>query len=114
MATVLELPVKSHFGDCPKCKKNDGHLNIGRSHWFYCKRHRVKWRAGDDIFPNWKHEDETTWKQNEELLNFFLEIEPYVAWNFSSDEEILALYNEPVYEPAYLEQETRPHLALAE
>ena len=90
MAAVLRLKIVNHFGDCPKCRRNDGHINIGREHWFFCKRHRVKWKAGHDIFPDWRNEDMHIWRQNERLLDFFTEVEPLETWRKTLLEEAFA------------------------
>ncbi|MEI6125315.1 MAG: hypothetical protein WCQ99_02070 [Pseudomonadota bacterium] len=86
MRKVIQLEAPKHFGDCPKCKKNDGHLNVGREHWFVCKKHRVKWKAGHDMFPDWKKETVHTWKQNEALLEHFMKIEPFYAGKFIEED----------------------------
>ena len=39
----LELPEIDYFGGCPKCTLNDGCLNIERSHWYICHKHKTKW-----------------------------------------------------------------------
>lgn len=90
MAEILQLRTDNHFGDCPKCRKNDGHLNVGREHWFVCKRHRVKWRAGHDIFPDWRQEDVHIWRQNEKFLDFFMEVEPLQTWKKTLIEEMFS------------------------
>lgn len=90
MATILQLQTANHFGDCPKCKKNDGHLNVGREHWFICLRHRVKWRAGHDIFPDWRQENLQIWRQNERLLDLLMEVEPIQAWKKTALEEMFS------------------------
>ena len=64
MGSVIKLPAHNHFGECPKCKKNDGHLNIGRNHWYFCRKHRVKWHVGSDLFPDWHNETEDDWRRN--------------------------------------------------
>jgi hypothetical protein len=87
MGNIIELPAPNHFGDCPKCRQNDGHLNIGRDHWFYCRQHRVKWRAGSELFPDWLQESEQIWEQNQALLDFFMEVEPFQQSEFPVDEE---------------------------
>jgi len=86
MGDIIHLEAENHFGVCPKCKSSDGHLNIGRTHWFFCKKHRVKWRAGHDIFPDWRQETLVNWKHNESLLDFFMEIEPFQPWKFEADD----------------------------
>ncbi len=86
MGKLIQLSASNHFGDCPKCKKNDGHLNVGRDHWYYCKRHQVKWFVGSNIFPDWLDETFDTWRQNEALLECFMEIEPLQKHKFTVDE----------------------------
>jgi len=87
MGKILQLAAGNHFGDCPKCRKNDGHLNIGREHWFYCRQHRVKWRAGSELFPDWMQENADTWRQNKALLDLFMEVEPFQRSRHPVDEE---------------------------
>jgi hypothetical protein len=47
-----------YFGVCPTCQKTDGYTNVGRSHWFFCKEHRVKWWVGSNLFSSWQGETE--------------------------------------------------------
>jgi hypothetical protein len=62
MGTVIEFPTKpnvdNYFGGCPRCSKTDGYINIGRSHWFFCKAHRTKWWVGSNIFSSWREQTE--------------------------------------------------------
>ncbi len=94
MGTLIQFSAQNHFGDCPKCQKNDGHINVGRDHWFVCRRHRVKWKAGHDIFPDWQHETLQVWRRNEKLLDLFMEVEPLQTWKSSVLEEIFAASRE--------------------
>jgi hypothetical protein len=48
----------SYFGVCPHCKKSDGYLNVGKSHWFYCIKHKTKWCFGWNLFSSWQYETE--------------------------------------------------------
>ncbi len=64
------------FGACPQCGRYDEYLNVGRSHWLVCRRHRVKWCAGENLFSGWKSETEETWKQNAAILAGFREVMP--------------------------------------
>jgi len=80
MAKVIKLPAPNHFGDCPKCGKNDGYVNVGQNHWFICKKHRVKWLVGTNIFPGWRRETEKDWEHNALLLVNYMEVEPVKAW----------------------------------
>lgn len=63
-------------GVCPRCRKNDGVLNVGRVHFFICHQHKVWWPRGANLFDSWRHEDEETWRENEKLLLTYEGIEP--------------------------------------
>ena len=42
-----------YWGVCPTCKRNDGfYLDIGRSNWFYCAAHQVRWCIWP-VFGDW-------------------------------------------------------------
>jgi hypothetical protein len=47
-----------YFGVCPHCGKNDGYLNVGKGHWFFCKEHRLKWLIGANLFSSWRDQTE--------------------------------------------------------
>jgi hypothetical protein len=55
MATVT---VTEYFGGCPTCGKNNGYLNAGRSHRFYCVAHKTSWMVGANLFDSWRFETE--------------------------------------------------------
>ncbi len=76
MGNIIQFPEPEHFGDCPKCGRHDGYLNIGRDHWFVCHKHKVKWCVGSNLFSDWREESKETWAQNEKLLAGYGEIEP--------------------------------------
>ena len=46
------------FGLCPHCHKNNGYINVGRSHWLLCDEHKVKWLAGANLFSSWREQTE--------------------------------------------------------
>ena len=71
---VLKFPKPGRLGDCPKCGRNDGCLNVYKAHWFICRRHRVKWYAGYDLFPSWQNETEEDWKRNLRILSQYQEV----------------------------------------
>jgi hypothetical protein len=71
---VLKFPKPGRLGDCPKCGRNDGSLNVYKAHWFICRRHRVKWYAGYDLFPGWQNETEEDWKRNLKILSQYQEV----------------------------------------
>jgi hypothetical protein len=63
-----------HFGVCPVCKKQDGYINVGRGHWFFCHEHKKVWFAGSNLFSDWRDEDEMT------QINNFEQINDYEGW----------------------------------
>jgi|GEM_PF-3891133 len=68
----------SYFGVCPKCKKTDGYMNIGKSHWFYCAEHKTTWCAGDNLLSSWQHETEDEQRQQFDSIGLgsFTEVKP--------------------------------------
>lgn len=68
----------SHFGECPECGRNDGYLNAGRTHVFFCDEHKTRWTVGSNLFSSWR--DETEEEQREAWdsrgLEFYREVEP--------------------------------------
>ena len=77
---IIALRVPRHFGDCPYCGGNDGYINVGPNHWFVCRTHKVKWKAGKDNFPGWRSENEQTWKINYIFLSHYREVIPWYKW----------------------------------
>jgi hypothetical protein len=71
--------VDDYFGLCPICHKDDGYLNIGRSHWFYCKEHKKRWCAGGNLFSSWRHQTEKEQRKlyDEVGMSEFATVEPY-------------------------------------
>jgi hypothetical protein len=67
-----------YFGVCPVCGRAEGPINIGRSHWLYCKRHKVKWCLGFDIFSSWKDETDEHQRANWDAigLDSFQRVQP--------------------------------------
>lgn len=78
-AEVVQFPKPNYFGNCPRCGRNNGHLNLGREHWFICHAHKVKWCAGLNLFSGWLEETEELWQKNKALLSGYREIEPRKA-----------------------------------
>jgi hypothetical protein len=78
MGEVVNLPEPNPFGDCPKCGKNDGYVNIQRAHWFVCDEHGVKWFVGTNLFSGWRYESEQDWEHNYALLAGYREVEPLI------------------------------------
>jgi hypothetical protein len=58
MKSDTTLADDGYFGLCPHCHKTNGYINVGRSHWFLCDEHKVKWCAGANLFSGWREETE--------------------------------------------------------
>jgi len=79
LKTSEHTPEVDYFGVCPKCHKNDGYINVGKSQWFYCKEHRACWCIGVNLFSSWKYE---TLEGQEEVydalgMENYTEVVPY-------------------------------------
>lgn len=69
------------FGGCAECAPRfhqDGYINIGRGHWFFCLEHRVSWFAGSNLFSSWRDENEDEQRERYDRLDFgsFREVTP--------------------------------------
>jgi len=73
------MVIEGYFGLCPICKKTDGYLNVGRSHWFICEEHRVRWCIGANIFSSWRDETESEQQRHCEKIGFdtFTDVKPF-------------------------------------
>ena len=89
MSKVIPFRQIDYFGGCPRCRQNDGYLNIGRDHWFRCDRHRVKWLEGSNLFSSWRDENAAIWVGNAALLAEYVEVEPLIP-PLRTDNESLA------------------------
>jgi hypothetical protein len=59
MTTIKTAPkIDKDWGVCPQCHGNDGMLYLGKSHWHYCKQHKVMWTTGSNIFSGWRLQTE--------------------------------------------------------
>ena len=79
-AKLIEFPDMAnldYFGVCPKCFRNDGYLNDGPDHWYHCRRHKLKWWIGSNMFSGWQLEDESTRRASAELLAGYTEVEEF-------------------------------------
>jgi hypothetical protein len=54
----------ARFGVCPQCHRNDGYINVGREHGFFCKQHRA------NMFNTWKTETEAAQRCAYDELDF--------------------------------------------
>jgi hypothetical protein len=77
--TFTGNPAEDHFGWCPTCGESDGYLNVGRDHWYHCKKHRVRWCVGSNLFDSWRRETEANWDRNWAELESYSEVaDPHV------------------------------------
>ena len=71
-----------HTGMCPECQQPNEHLtmlNVERSHFGVCRKHRLYWPIGANLFSAWKYEREETWHRNEAELATMTEVEPVLC-----------------------------------
>jgi hypothetical protein len=67
---------QSRGGGCPQCGGSDGYLNLGRSHWESCSKHKTKWLIGENLFSCWRDETAEVWEKNAQLLEGYKEVRP--------------------------------------
>jgi hypothetical protein len=85
---LLKFPKPGRLGDCPTCGRNDGFLNVYKSHWCICRRHKVKWYVGYDLFPGWREETEEDWKRNLQILSQYQEVRAkFRKWRATREDE---------------------------
>jgi hypothetical protein len=78
MQTVSSI---SSIGGCPECG-GATMLNVHRTHFGVCERHKVRWLIGSNLFSGWHSETPEVWKENEAQLEQYTEVEPV----YSQDE----------------------------
>ena len=68
-----------YFGVCPQCHQTDGMLNIGCSHWYYCRAHKTRWNIGANLLSGWKQQTEEEQKKIYDDLGFdsFEDVKPH-------------------------------------
>lgn len=71
IATRCLAEVRDEFGLCPVCSNDPEILNVGRNHFAICRKHKVYWYVGSNLFSGWQDESPTTWEANEKLLSTY-------------------------------------------
>lgn len=62
--------------DCPVCcYPGEGPINLQKAHFFICRRCKVSWFLGANLFDSWRRETPADWERNERLLSEFRVIE---------------------------------------
>jgi hypothetical protein len=74
---------ESHFGVCPHCHKTDGYINVGRTHLFVCREHKLKWCVGSNLFSSWRYQTKEEQEQIYDRLGAgaYTEIQPDEAYH---------------------------------
>ena len=84
---TFDPEMDGYFGVCPHCRRTDGCVNVGSSHWGICIDHHVKWPIGANLFSNWMEESEELWMQNADRLEKYTEVDaPRPSWAYSGEE----------------------------
>jgi hypothetical protein len=70
---------KDYWGTCPHCHDCSGQLNVGRSHWFFCDEHKVRWCVGSNLFSAWRFQTEEEQRAIYDAKDFgsYRDVEPY-------------------------------------
>lgn len=68
--------VDDYFGGCPTCRGNDGYVNCGRLHVFFCKEHRVSWIFGANLFSSWREQTDAEQREQYKMIEGFERVEP--------------------------------------
>ena len=61
---MSKTKVDPYLGSYPKCGGNDGFVNAGSSHIFFCREHKMSWMFGANIFNGWHEETEAEQREN--------------------------------------------------
>ena len=77
MARVIPFRerIPARFGCCPKCGGATGLVNIGKSHWVYCRVHKTKWFVGCSLLGR-DGEGPAEWMANSKMLELYQEVRP--------------------------------------
>jgi hypothetical protein len=59
--------VENVYGCCPVCGMNDGYVNLGDEHWFYCWEHKKRWKLGSEWFTPIRSKGDGTTSAEEAL-----------------------------------------------
>ena len=62
-----------YWGDCPHCGYNDGYINISRTHYLICVKHKWAKAFGANLLSSWRDETEEDWQRNADLIEDFTE-----------------------------------------
>jgi len=63
-------------GACPKCGGAGEYLNVHKSNWVVCRRHKTAWNIGWNLHSSWRHENEAIWEENALFISQCCIVEP--------------------------------------
>lgn len=66
----------SFDGRCPYCAGAGELVNVERSHYIVCRKHRAAWFVGANLYSCWRHETEEKWAKNKKLLRSCKFVDP--------------------------------------
>ncbi len=87
-AKIIKFPAPpGRVGGCPGCGNTDGrhadrwyadgYPNDERDYWFFCDRHKTRWRASSNFFSGGRDENYEMWRRNRfKLARYFWVVEP--------------------------------------
>ena len=75
-SNVIPFPEPSYYGDCPRCSRNDGYINLGREHWQVCHKHKVRWCIGSNLFSSWENETQQDQARNRHRIGHYQVVKP--------------------------------------
>jgi hypothetical protein len=84
---------REYFGVCPQCHKNDGFINVGKSHWFFCKDHKVRWCVGVNLFSSWKDQTEEDQRKIYDEVDFssFEDVESHKTYDIEQEGRLVSV-----------------------
>jgi hypothetical protein len=65
--------ISEYDGSCPECGKAEA-FNIHKVNMAGCRKHKICWQVGINLYSGWRQESEERWKENADLLATFREI----------------------------------------
>jgi hypothetical protein len=68
--TMSPEKVENVYGCCPVCGMNDGYVNLGDEHWFYCWEHKKRWKLGAEWFTPIRSKGDGTTSAEEALAAY--------------------------------------------
>ncbi len=84
-----------HEGACPVCGRSDGFINIRKQQWGGCRRHKVRWLIGLNVYSGWMHQNEADWQKNADMLSGWREVKPVFPQTYKVDDPFVDVQEQP-------------------